>query len=182
MKVEPPAVEVDGVGGELDARALEDAFARFEPELLGTLYYLVGNIEDARDVLQETFLKCWRHRDEVADVRNLRAWIFSIAANAGRDHRRTVWHKRRRPLARESQMPADHRSNGQADLESREQLARVRQALGDLRLEEQEVFLLRQNGEMTYEDIARALDIPVNTAKTRMRLALDKLRRALARE
>ena len=70
-------------------------------------------------------------------------------------------------------------SNGHADLERQEQLGLIRRALGELRNEEQEVFLLRQNGELTYEEIARTLDIPVNTAKTRMRLALTKLRTAL---
>ena len=49
-----------------------------------------------------------------------------------------------------------------------------------LRPEEQEVFLLRQNGEMTYEEIAVALDVPSGTVKTRMRLALSKLREVLA--
>ena len=59
--------------------SLEDAFARYQSELLGTLYYLVGNLEDARDALQETFIKCWRHQDKVAEVRNLKAWIFRVA-------------------------------------------------------------------------------------------------------
>jgi RNA polymerase sigma-70 factor, ECF subfamily len=51
-----------------------------------------------------------------------------------------------------------------------------------LRSEEQEVFLLRQNGEMTYEEIAVAVGIPLGTVKTRMRMALGKLREAMALE
>jgi RNA polymerase sigma-70 factor (ECF subfamily) len=61
-----------------------------------------------------------------------------------------------------------------------EQLDAVRQALRDLRQEEQEVFLLRQNGDMTYDEIAETIGIPTGTVKTRMRLAVSKLRRALA--
>jgi RNA polymerase sigma-70 factor (ECF subfamily) len=49
-----------------------------------------------------------------------------------------------------------------------------------LRPEEQEVFLLRQNGELTYEEIAETLDVPTGTVKTRMRLALSRLREVLA--
>jgi RNA polymerase sigma-70 factor (ECF subfamily) len=64
-------------------------------------------------------------------------------------------------------------------LEQQEQLQMLRQALGDLRAEEQEVFLLRQNGHLTYEQIALAIDIPLGTVKTRMRLALCKLRAVL---
>src|SRR5687768_9181169 len=55
---------------------LERFFARHQAELLGTLYFLVGNLEDARDALQETFVKCWRHRETAAGVDNLRAWVF----------------------------------------------------------------------------------------------------------
>ena len=69
-----------------------------------------------------------------------------------------------------------------ANAARREQLKLVRQCLRKLRPEEQEVFLLRQNGEMTYQQIAEAIGIPVGTVKTRMRLALSKLREALGAE
>jgi RNA polymerase sigma-70 factor (ECF subfamily) len=56
---------------------------------------------------------------------------------------------------------------------------RLRAAIADLREEEKEVFLLRQNGELTYEEIADLLSIPSGTVKTRMRLALERLRKVL---
>jgi RNA polymerase sigma-70 factor (ECF subfamily) len=60
-----------------------------------------------------------------------------------------------------------------------ERLLIVRQAISQLRPEEQEVFLLRQDGQMTYEQIAEAISIPLGTVKTRMRLSLMKLREAM---
>ena len=77
------------------SHALEEAFARYQAELLGTLYYLVGNLEDARDALQEAFVKCWRHQDKLGEVQNLKAWIFRIALNTGRDLRETAWRRKR---------------------------------------------------------------------------------------
>src|SRR5438045_5237215 len=62
-----------------DAAALEEAFAQYQAELLGTLFYLVGNMEDARDALQEAFVKCWRSHEKLVEVQNLKAWIFRIA-------------------------------------------------------------------------------------------------------
>jgi RNA polymerase sigma-70 factor (ECF subfamily) len=165
---EPPAAE-----------QLEEAFARYQDELLGTLYYLVGNTEDARDALQETFVKCWRRRSSLAEIENLKAWIFRVALNAGRDLRSTAWRRRSRPLEKGEQSLVARDTAPQADASRREQLDLVRQAVRQLRSEEQEVFLLRQNGEMTYEQIAEAISIPVGTVKTRMRLALTKLREAL---
>lgn len=164
---------------EQPAERLEEVFARYQDDLLGMLYYLVGNIEDARDALQETFIKCWRHRSSVSEVENLRAWIFRIALNAGRDVRSTAWRRRRRPLGKGEATLAISDPGPETHAARREELALVRQALRQLRPEEQEVFLLRQNGQMTYGQIAEAIQIPLGTVKTRMRLALTKLREAL---
>lgn len=161
------------------AERLEEVFSRCQDELLGLLYYLVGNSEDARDTLQETFVKCWRHRDGLAEIDNLRAWVFRVALNAGRDMRNTAWRRRRRPLKNKEATLTVPDPGPEADAAHREQLALVREALLDLRPEEQEVFLLRQNGQMTYNQIAEAIKIPIGTVKTRMRLALSKLREAL---
>ena len=64
-------------------------------------------------------------------------------------------------------------------VENEESLQRIREALLQLRPEEKEVFLLRQNGDLTYEEIAKMRRTPVGTVKTQMRSALQKLRRVL---
>jgi RNA polymerase sigma-70 factor (ECF subfamily) len=55
----------------------------------------------------------------------------------------------------------------------------LQQAVLKLRAEEQEVFLLRQNGSLTYEQIAEATSLPLGTVKTRMRTAIGQLRKAV---
>ena len=173
----PRALGWNGNGPPMDS--LEDAFARWQDELLGTLFYLVGNREDARDALQETFVKCWRNRETLGEIENLKAWIFRVALNTGRDIRGSAWRRRRQPLAEGGSMLTVAHCKPQEDVEHAEEIGRVRRALLDLRPEEQEVFLLRQNGELTYEAIAEAIGIPLGTVKTRMRLAIEKLRVAL---
>ena len=74
---------------------------------------------------------------------------------------------------------ADTHDPGQ-DVEERETLGKLRDALMHLRPEEKEVFLLRQNGALTYEQIAELHARPVGTVKTQMRSALMKLRKVLA--
>ena len=158
---------------------LEEAFAQHQGELLGTLYYLVGNLEDARDALQEAFIKCWRHQAEVGQVQNLKAWIFRVALNAGRDIRETAWRRKRQGLPEDEGSLASRGDGPEEIVEHDERLSRLREALKQLRPEEQEVFLLRQNGELTYEEIAESLEVPTGTVKTRMRLALARLREVL---
>jgi len=165
---------------DTDCGALENAFAQHQSELLGTLFYLVGNIEDARDALQETFVKCWRHKEKVAEIQNLKAWIFRIALNTGRDLRQTAWRRKRQGLPEDEGMIESSQAGPVAIAEHKERLERVELALRELRGEEQEVFLLRQNGQLKYEEIAEAIGIPLGTVKTRMRLAITKLRESLA--
>lgn len=162
------------------AALLEEAFQRHQGELLGTLYYLVGNLEDARDALQNAFIKCWRHQAEVGNIENLKAWIFRVALNAGRDIRETAWRRKRQGLPEDEASLASRQDSPDMIAEHDERLTRLREALHELRAEEQEVFLLRQNGELTYEQIAEMLAVPTGTVKTRMRLALARLREVLA--
>lgn len=163
-------------------QALLALFADRHGELLGTVFYFLGNLEDARDTLQDAFIKCWQHRDELAAVENLRAWVFRVTLNAARDRRGSAWSRRRESLegAPDMHSPPDHAP--EAALLRDEELGQVRQALLRLEPEEQEVFLLRQNGDLTYEDIALSTGHPVGTVKTRMRSALKKLRQAVAGE
>lgn len=163
-----------------DTAALEEIFERCQAELLGTLYYLVGNMEDARDALQETFIKCWRHQDQLVEVQNIKAWVFRIALNTGRDVRQTAWRRKRQSLPDDESMIESRQDGPSSQAARQEQIQRLQTALRDLANEEQEVFLLRQNGDMTYEEISESLGVPTGTVKTRMRRALMKLREALA--
>ena len=162
------------------ADMMEAVFCRYQAQLLGTLYHLVGNEDDARDALQEAFVKCWRHRDQVAEVKNLKAWVFRVALNTGRDLRETAWRRKKQPLPANEAMVESSAATPMQIAEENEQLRLLRGAITELREEEQEVFLLRQNGDMTYDEIALAIGVPTGTVKTRMRLAVEKLRKFMA--
>ena len=157
---------------------LETLFHDARGELLGTLFYLVGNMEDAKDALQETFLKCWRKEEQLDSIENLKAWVFRIALNTGRDIRKTAWKRRRQSLAEDANMYSTT-DTPEADLERAEQITQLSRAVMRLRPKEQEVFLLRQNGNLTYEQIADATGIPLGTVKTRMRAAISQLRESV---
>lgn len=160
-------------------RLLVETFEQIRDELVSTIAYVIGHRDDAMDVAQEAFVKCWRAKESIPDVQNLRAWIFRVALNAARDHQRSGWMKRAKPLiAEEVLLPARDVSATERIVEN-ENVARLRAAILDLRDEEREIFLLRQNGELTYEQIAELRDIPVGTVKTQMRTALIKLRKVL---
>jgi RNA polymerase sigma-70 factor (ECF subfamily) len=162
------------------ADLLVRTFNDVRDELISTLWYLLGNQDDAQDMAQEVFLRCWRTQENLPEVHNLRAWIFRVGLNAARDLQRSAWKRRVKPLVGTEIMSPVDPSSPAAELEDRESLDRLRAALHGLRDEEKEVFLLRQNGELTYEQIAEVSNRPVGTVKTQMRAALQKLRKVLA--
>jgi len=155
------------------------AFAAARPDLIRTLTRYLGSTDDAQDAVQEAFLKCWRARARTPGILNLRAWIFRVGLNAARDLQRSAWRRRVRPLLAEAVFHDGPDSSPPEQLLHQEALQSLRTALADLRPEERTVFLLRQNSDLTYEEIASRRGVPVGTVKTQMRAALQKLRRAL---
>jgi len=89
------------VGGE----RLGVAFAEIRPALLQSLTAMLGSADDAQDVMQEAFLKCWRARARIMRVQNLRAWIFRVGLNAARDFQRNAWRRKSRPLPDQITLP-----------------------------------------------------------------------------
>ena len=179
--ITPDVRESECHGARMDTE--EDflrAFNGMRTELVSTLFFVLGNHDDALDVVQEVFLKCWRTRTTLTDVKNVRAWIFRVGLNAAKDLQRNAWRRRAKPLgdAAPPEIQGKALTPGDA-LENKETVERLRKALLDLRPEEKEVFLLRQNGDLTYEEIATMRRTPIGTVKTQMRAALQKLRLVL---
>lgn len=172
-----PAAGADGLPPSDEA--LIRTFNDLRDELVSTLLFLVGNRDDAQDAAQEAFLKCWRARESLGGVQNLRAWIFRVGLNAAKDQQRSAWNRKAKSFMGEEAMLAGRETSPGQLLEDQENLDRLRRAILDLRQEEKEVFLLRQNGGLTYEQIAEIRNSPVGTVKTQMRAALQKLRKVL---
>jgi RNA polymerase sigma-70 factor (ECF subfamily) len=168
--------------GGSSGEAIVCAFNELRPELIRALYCSLGNFEDAQDAAQETFLKCWRSRASIERVRNLRAWIFRVGWNSAKDMQRNAFRRRSRPLTAAGIPDQSVGSSPERTAEQRDLEERLRQALVNLRRDEQEVFLLRQNGRLTYDQIAALRRIPVGTIKSQMHAAITKLRRVLRKK
>ncbi len=173
-----PAAGADG--GVASLEKLLCVFNEMRDELVSTLWFLLGNNEDAQDAAQEAFLKCWRAQAKLPDIRDLRAWIFRVGLNTAKDLQRSAWYRRAKRLRGDEVMLVSHEAQPAQVLEKEEALERLRKAIRHLREEEKEVFLLRQNGNLTYDQIAEIRRSPVGTVKTQMRSALHKLRQQLA--
>jgi len=164
-----------------DTEALATCYDRYSGRVLGLLMKLVGTREDAEDLLQVTFLAAWRcaHRYDPSRSR-LDAWLFLIARSRGLDHLR-----RRRALSREAppetleSLATEGPSEGLERLESQQ---RLRDALREIPPDQGEALWFAFFAELTHNQIAERLNIPVGTIKTRIRRGMARLREILADE
>src|SRR5471030_1265145 len=92
LTVEVRQTEYDGALMDTDDDFVR-AFNVMRAELVSTLFFVLGNHDDAQDVAQEVFIKCWRTRATLADVKNMRAWIFRVSLNAAKDLQRNAWRR-----------------------------------------------------------------------------------------
>jgi len=164
--------------------ALAELFQSHRQGLTGAVRGVLGGSADVAEVLQDAFLKCWTAALHGDAPRDPVAWIFVVTWNVAVDARRRG--QRRPPhatldgtLDEETEMKMATETSPSAALERGEQLAAAQAAIEGLEDREKQVFLLRVSGGLTFEAVAEALAIPVGTAKTRMRKALQSLRRSL---
>ena len=150
---------------------LYDAHAQ---PLFAFLLNLTRDEADTRDVLQEIFVRLAREPDRLAGVRDERAFLIRLAHNAAVDlmRRRTSRDRTKVNFAAEPLSPFAPTDDPDEQL-FREELA---EALGELPEDQRAVVHLKLWSGLTFEEIATALDISPNTAASRYRYGLDKLR------
>jgi RNA polymerase sigma-70 factor (ECF subfamily) len=132
------------------------------------------DVQDTRDLLQEIFVKLAREPKLLAGVRDERAFLIRLAHNAAIDliRRRGTRERTKENFASEAISPFAPTNNPDEKV-FRDELA---VALGELPEEQRAVVHLKLWEGLTFEEIAAALEIPPNTAASRYRYGLDKLR------
>jgi RNA polymerase sigma-70 factor (ECF subfamily) len=166
-------------GRDLDAlAALYDRYARISYALA---YRILGEAEAAEDVVHDGFISAWRGAASYRSERgNVRGWLLSIVHHRAVDVLRRKTTFRPAPLEVAEQRPADD--------DTAEEAARnvdhetVRAALEALPPAQRRTIELAYFGGYTHVELAEIMGVPLGTVKGRMRIGLQKLRRALERE
>jgi RNA polymerase sigma-70 factor (ECF subfamily) len=146
-----------------------------------TLRRLGASPPDLEDLVHDVFVVVHRHLGDYDPARPLRPWLFGIAARVLADFRRVGRNARETVL--ETPELADAAPSPHEQLELAEARAMLMGALDRLDLDRRAVFVMHEIDEVGVPEIAHALDIPLNTAYSRLRLAradiagcIDKLR------
>jgi RNA polymerase sigma-70 factor (ECF subfamily) len=149
---------------------------RHGPALVLLARAWVSTRADAEDVVQEAFVRFWRSRDRAADPT---AYLFTCVKRCALDWVRTRGRQARREAA-VAKPEGEPLFDG--PLEQAERRAAVAAALDTLPEVQREVLVMKVWGGLTFPQIATALGIPADTAASRFRYALSKLRERLAEE
>jgi RNA polymerase sigma-70 factor, ECF subfamily len=165
---------------------------RYRTPLYNFVYRFVGDRETAEDVVQETFLRCLRHSHQYPAIEQVSTWLYTIAGNLAKTElrRRKRWHwipigpseDEERTSCYE---PVDKERLPGEQTDSRQVKETVVEAIHRLPEEFREAVLLRDLNGFSYEEIAKIINCPVGTVKSRVnrgRLRLQKSLRNLAEE
>ena len=189
------ARRVEVVSDDEDAQLML-AYARGEMRAFETLYsrhrgalyrYLVRHVRDgeaANDLFQEVWSRVIVNRARYEPRAKFRTFLFTLAHNCFIDHCRRA---KVRPAGASIEdadaadlLPADDGTRPDHALERDENARRFKSALATLPPEQRDVYLLHEEGDLSLEEIARVTGVGAETAKSRLRYALAKLKAALA--
>lgn len=164
---------------EVPARSFADVYrahAKFVWRMLRRLGVPEADLDDA---MHEVFVVAFRKRESLWGEEYERSWLFGITRRVAQQTRRKV---DRRPEALDDGPNAPRTEDGpEREVARREQLALVRSAIEGLDERRRLVFVMSEVEQMSAPEVARALDIPVNTVYSRLRKARSEFEEAVAR-
>jgi len=166
-----------------DETALGALYDRWVRSLYSLVFHLLKDPDDAEDVVEETFWQAWRKSSSYDPSRGaVSTWLLTIGRRKALDRMRARTRRREDPMSQESayaDLPSGDPDPLQ-DTEGSELRIHVRAALDELPLEQREVLELGYFRGMSQTEIADRTGQPLGTVKTRMRLAMQKLREPLS--
>ncbi len=165
-----------------DARALDELIYKYTGSVYGFVRKLVHVSTEAEDITQETFIKMWKKIDQYDTRYNFKTWLFTIARNSAIDY-----------LRKQKNVVFSDLSDGESinfedtlfdmsplpdDLfDNKRQRERLSIAIDKLSIQHKAVVLLKHEQDFTFEEIARILHIPMNTAKGQYYRAIQALKK-----
>jgi RNA polymerase sigma factor (sigma-70 family) len=160
-----------------DPDAFGMLFDRHAKVIYNYCFRRIGNWVTAEDLLSVVFLEAWRRRDKKLPPDKVLPWLFGIATNVIRNQRRSE----RRHLAALSRVPPvrgepDFGEDTDRQLDDRQKAEEALTALRSLPPRQQDAFFLCGVMELSYEDAALALNVPVGTVRSRLSRARDRLK------
>jgi len=170
-----------------DRAALQSLVERYQRRLLGLVVGMVKNPEDAREVVQETFIRAFRNLDGFKGDASFYTWLYRIAVNLAIDAQRKE--SKRSSVEFDETLPPAEASTALGEqttgedpyvmVRNRELGSKIFEAIGDLTPDHRAVILLREIEGLSYEEISQTLQCSLGTVMSRLHYARKKLQAKL---
>ena len=165
--------------GETDA--FETLIRRHQKTIFNLVYRMLGDYDEAAEISQEAFLSAFRAIGSFRGQSNFSTWLYRIALNHATTRRKSLNTRQQRNVSIETTEPVIDPHPGPAEtMEKKELRERVQLALNSLEPDDAAVILLRDLQDVPYDEVARVLEIPVGTVKSRLYRARQALKTELA--
>jgi RNA polymerase sigma-70 factor (ECF subfamily) len=167
-----------------DRLAIEVLVRRYQNYVYRLCYLVMRSEQDAEDMTQETFIRAFRAlpRFEIREGTSFEAWLYRIAINACRSRMRRKWYQVLPWPEPAPQLVAEPEEQPDRVLIQGERRDRLLEAIDSLGEKHRLVVILRYYAGLSNEEIARTLNIPSGTVRSRLHIARQRLRELLAQQ
>lgn len=180
LPAETPEAELLVLARAGDRAAFERIVALYERRIFALALRLAGDLEDAKDATQETFLRLHRNLRQIDSARSLGPWLWSVAVNACRDIGRRRRRSRLVPIdAFVAASAADQAVGPEGVARAHELERRLQTALAHLPEKERAALLLREMEGLSTREVAEILGSSETTVRSQISVARLRLRKLL---
>ena len=170
-----------------DIGAYNQIVYRYKDRLLNFIYRFLNDLDRSEDLVQDTLLKLYTHKDSYKEIAKFSTWLYTIAANLSRTELRKI--KRRKTFSvtelshddREFIIKSTDVGPGEANF-SQNFEKNVQRALAELPDDFKTIIILRDIQELSYDEISKIVEVPLGTVKSRINRGRVKLQQLLKKK
>ena len=166
-----------------DTSAFEGIVLKYQNKIYSLCRYMLGNVHDAEDAAQDAFLKAYQALPKFQPEASLYTWLYRIATNTCIDYKRKpVFESLFSDAGEGEKLIHDRASDGPSPeklYQSKQIDEALRESLGKLSPKLRAIIILKEIEELSYEEIADALEISMGTVKSRIARAREELQKLM---
>jgi len=160
-----------------DLFAFEYILTFYEKAIFNYCLRVAKNLQDTEDIVQETFIKVYTHRESIDPEKNIKTWIFTIATNTMYDYFRRKKRKNEISLDGENETIFDFKTYYSQEQEGLS--SDIDNALNKTNIEYKKALVLFYQQGFSYKEMSEILSIPINTVKTHINRGREQLKEIL---
>lgn len=158
-----------------DESAFRELLQKYHRQVYGYIIHLIGSREDAEEIVQDVFMKIWKSRSGLSEVKDFKAYLFVISRNLSYNKLRQAVRVARLLKQWEKEQNIDVPT--QTDEDDKNFMFKILdKAIERLPKRQQEIFLLHKRERLQYVEIANRLDIGKETVKSHLKAAIKSIK------